>query len=139
MQATAWAVTTEQADRMGADAELILLQIGDTDADQVFITTDPVTDDSSNDLDIWTDALLDAGWRLVEDWTLRNGQWAARIEPDLAAASKKWATARKAERAAMARLSGAIVAAASMGETELAIAEAAGVARATVRRALGKA
>lgn len=50
----------------------------------------------------------------------------------------EWARARAAERDAMARLTGAIIAAAVQGQPETAIAERAGVNRMTVRKALGK-
>ena len=50
----------------------------------------------------------------------------------------EWARARAAERDAMARLTGAIIAAAAQGQPETTIAERAGVNRMTVRKALGK-
>lgn len=50
----------------------------------------------------------------------------------------EWARARAAERDAMARLTGAIIASAVQGQPETVIAERAGVNRLTVRRALGK-
>ena len=49
-----------------------------------------------------------------------------------------WARARAAERAAMARLTGAVIASAVQGQPETTIAERASVARMTVRKALGK-
>lgn len=50
----------------------------------------------------------------------------------------EWARARAAERDAMARLTGAIIASAVQGQPETVIAERAGVNRMTVRKALGK-
>ena len=50
----------------------------------------------------------------------------------------EWARARAAERDAMARLTGAIIASAVQGQPETTIAERAGVNRLTVRKALGK-
>ena len=50
----------------------------------------------------------------------------------------EWARARAAERDAMARLTGAIIASAVQGLPETTIAERAGVNRMTVRKALGK-
>ena len=50
----------------------------------------------------------------------------------------EWARARAAERDAMARLTGAIIASAVQGQPETVIAERAGVNRLTVRKALGK-
>ena len=50
----------------------------------------------------------------------------------------EWSNARAAERDAMARLTGAIVAEAVQGQPETTIAERAGVNRMTVRKALGK-
>ena len=50
----------------------------------------------------------------------------------------EWARARAAERDAMARLTGAIIASAVQGQPETTIAEWAGVNRMTVRKALGK-
>ena len=50
----------------------------------------------------------------------------------------EWARARAAERDAMARLTGAIIAEAVRGGAETTIAERAGVNRLTVRKALGK-
>ena len=50
----------------------------------------------------------------------------------------EWARARAAERDAMARLTGAIIAATVQGLPETTIAERAGVNRMTVRKALGK-
>jgi len=52
--------------------------------------------------------------------------------------SAAWQQARAAERAAMARLTGAIIASAVQGQPETTIAERAGVNRLTVRKALGK-
>lgn len=52
--------------------------------------------------------------------------------------SAAWSRARAAEREAMERLTGAIIAEAQGGAPEVQIAERAGVARMTVRRALGK-
>lgn len=52
--------------------------------------------------------------------------------------SAAWQRARAAEREAMERLTGAIIAEAQGGAPEVQIAERAGVARMTVRRALGK-
>lgn len=52
--------------------------------------------------------------------------------------SAAWQRARAAEREAMERLTGAIIAEAQCGAPEVQIAERAGVARMTVRRALGK-
>ena len=49
-----------------------------------------------------------------------------------------WARARAAEREAMERLTGAIIASAVQGQPETTIAERAGVNRLTVRKALGK-
>ena len=49
-----------------------------------------------------------------------------------------WQRARAAEREAMERLTGAIIAEAQGGAPEVQIAERASVARMTVRRALGK-
>ena len=49
-----------------------------------------------------------------------------------------WARARAAEREAMARLTGAIIASAVQGQPETVIAERAGVNRLTVRKALCK-
>lgn len=50
----------------------------------------------------------------------------------------EWARARAAERDAMARLTGAIIASAVQGQPETVIAERAGINRLTVRKALGK-
>ena len=50
----------------------------------------------------------------------------------------EWSRARAAERDAMARLTGAIIAAAVQGQPETTISERAGVNRMTVRKALGK-
>lgn len=50
----------------------------------------------------------------------------------------EWSNARAAERDAMARLTGAIIAAAVQGQPETAIAQRTGVNRMTVRKALGK-
>ena len=50
----------------------------------------------------------------------------------------EWSRARAAERDAMARLTGAIIAAAVQGVPETAIAQRTGVNRMTVRKALGK-
>ena len=50
----------------------------------------------------------------------------------------EWARARAAERDAMARLTGAIIAEAVQGEPETTIAQRTGVNRMTVRKALGK-
>ena len=50
----------------------------------------------------------------------------------------QWANARAAEREAMERLTGAIIAEAGRGVPEVQIAERASVARMTVRKALGK-
>ena len=52
--------------------------------------------------------------------------------------SAAWQRTRAAERDAMERLTGAIIAEAQGGAPEVQIAERAGVARMTVRRALGK-
>ena len=52
--------------------------------------------------------------------------------------SAAWQRARAAERDAMARLTGAIIASAVQGQPETVIAERAGVNRLTVRKALGK-
>ena len=52
--------------------------------------------------------------------------------------SAAWPRTRAAEREAMERLTGAIIAEAQGGAPEVQIAERAGVARMTVRRALGK-
>ena len=52
--------------------------------------------------------------------------------------SAAWQRARAAEREAMERLTGAIIAEAGRGVPEVQIAEHASVARMTVRRALGK-
>ena len=52
--------------------------------------------------------------------------------------SVAWQRARAVEREAMERLTGAIIAEAQGGAPEVQIAERAGVARMTVRRALGK-
>lgn len=52
--------------------------------------------------------------------------------------SAAWQRARAAEREAMARLTGAIIASAVQGQPETVIAERASVARMTVRKALGK-
>ena len=52
--------------------------------------------------------------------------------------AEEWARARAAERDAMARLTGAIIASAVQGQPETVIAERAGVNRLTVRKALGK-
>ena len=52
--------------------------------------------------------------------------------------SAAWQRARAVEREAMERLTGAIIAEAQGGAPEVQIAERAGVARMTVRRALGK-
>lgn len=52
--------------------------------------------------------------------------------------SAAWSSTRAAEREAMERLTGAIIAEAEGGTPEVQIAERAGVARMTVRRALGK-
>ena len=52
--------------------------------------------------------------------------------------SSAWQRARAVEREAMERLTGAIIAEAQGGAPEVQIAERAGVARMTVRRALGK-
>ena len=49
-----------------------------------------------------------------------------------------WQRARAAEREAMERLTGAIIAEAGRGVPEVQIAERASVARMTVRKALGK-
>ena len=49
-----------------------------------------------------------------------------------------WQRARAAEREAMERLTGAIIATVQAGVPEVQIAERASVARMTVRRALGK-
>ena len=50
----------------------------------------------------------------------------------------EWARARAAERDAMARLTGAIIAEAVQGQPETTIAQRTGVNRLTVRKALGK-
>lgn len=50
----------------------------------------------------------------------------------------EWSNARAAERDAMARLTGAIIAEAVQGEPETTIAQRTGVNRLTVRKALGK-
>lgn len=50
----------------------------------------------------------------------------------------EWARARAVERDAMARLTGAIIAAAVQGQPETTIAQRTGVSRMTVRKALGK-
>ena len=50
----------------------------------------------------------------------------------------EWADKRAAERDAMARLTGAIIAAAVQGQPETTIAQRTGVNRLTVRKALGK-
>ena len=52
--------------------------------------------------------------------------------------SAAWSRARAAEREAMERLTGAIIAEAGRGVPEVQIAERASVARMTVRKALGK-
>ena len=52
--------------------------------------------------------------------------------------SAAWQRARAAEREAMGRLTGAIIATVQAGVPEVQIAERASVARMTVRRALGK-
>jgi len=61
-------------------------------------------------------------------------------EPDqsLEAVGERWRTARRAERAAMAALTGAIVTAAAEHRQEKEIVEVTGLSRDTVRRALGK-
>ena len=61
-----------------------------------------------------------------------------REDDTLEGVAAEWARARAAERDAMARLTGAIIAAAVQGQPETTIAERAGVNRLTVRKALGK-
>lgn len=61
-----------------------------------------------------------------------------RGEAQLDAISSGWRDWKRRERMQMARLTGAIIAAVSGGESELAVAVRTGLNRATVRRALGK-
>ena len=50
----------------------------------------------------------------------------------------EWSRAKRAEREAMARLTGAIIAASAAGRMETEIAAETGLNRGTVRKALGK-
>ena len=61
-----------------------------------------------------------------------------RGEMQLDAISSGWRNSKRRERLQMAGLTGAIIAAVSGGESELAVSVRTGLNRATVRRALGK-
>ena len=56
----------------------------------------------------------------------------------LVAITQEWATKRRAERDAMARVTGAIIASRAAGKLETEIAAESGLNRGTVRKALGK-
>jgi hypothetical protein len=62
-----------------------------------------------------------------------------RHEQTLEAVGERWRAARRAERTAMAALTGAIIAAAAEHRPERQIVRDTGVSRDTVRRSLGKA
>ena len=59
-------------------------------------------------------------------------------DDELAGIAREWSDRRLAERAAMARLTGAIIATRATGKPETEIAAEAGLNRRTVRLALGK-
>jgi hypothetical protein len=61
-----------------------------------------------------------------------------RGKTQLDALSNGWRTSKRLERAQMAMLTGAVIAAVNGGESELAVSVRTGLNRATVRRALGK-
>ena len=82
----------------------------------------PATED---DPDAATEALSGALMVILGDDTLER-------------LAGEWSSARAAERDAMARLTGAIIAEAVQGQPETTIAQRTGVNRMTVRKALGK-
>jgi len=82
--------------------------------------------------------MLDVSDGQAEDEAFSTAVQVILGDDTLDAVAQEWRRARAAERDAMERLKGAIAASAAQGVPETVIAATAGVARQTVRKALGK-